>query len=341
MRLSILAAALAAAAGASWLAGCNGGGEVGGVQNPDDLTGVSIRAAAMTDTVLDGASIRLSWNAPSRIPLNPQMRAGYVVGYEVYRSSIPQVQTVPQTLIAFLEGGGSTVFVDNSADQPPIENVALTTDDTTGVVPVNRSPGSGTATIEYGATSITYEIAPTPPSPGQVYYYAIRVVTKKLPAIPFDPPDGTASYGGTLWVSVPYYSGSVTALRRPVLVFPPTEPDPGSLDVDIATVQFTWESAPGADAYVIEVSTDRAFPPTQTSRSEEYLVGSAGGQIARTYQGGDPATSFRNAEHVYWRVGARSSLDTFYPEDRLGRTTYFVFSDVRSFGGLDVPPPRP
>lgn len=341
MRHWIPPAALAVAGLAVWLAGCGGSGVVGGAQNPEDLAGVSIRAAALTDTVLEGASIRLSWNAPSRVPLEPQTRAGYVVGYEVYRSSIPQVPTIPQALIAFLEGGGSSVFIDTSAIQPPIENVTLTTDDTTGVVAVNRSAGSGTASIQYGSTSITYELTPTPPSAGDTYYYAIRVVTKKLPTIPFDPPNGTAAFGGTLWVSEPYSSGSVTALRRPVLVFPPTEPEPGSLDVDVATVQFTWESTPGADSYVIELSTDPTFPAGQTSRSTEYLVGSAQVQIARTYQGGDAATAYRDAEHVYWRVGARSSLDTFYPEDRLGRTTYFVFSGVRSFGGLDAPPGAP
>lgn len=304
---------------------------------------VEIAAASMADPAVEGVAIRVAWQPPAAIPPDPQARAGYVVGYEIYRSLVPQVAPIATNLVAFIEGGRVASFIDSTAVPRPFERIELSTDDDTGIVAVNRSTGSGVPSASYSSDSITYEIATTPPQAGQTYFYALRVVSKKLGAVPFDPVDGTPNLGGQLLYTRTYQSNQATALERPALLFPPGEPDPGSRDVDLVTCVFQWEAVANADTYVLELSTDRSFPSGQVTRSTEYLTSSTGGgTVSRRFEGADLGMIFRDwRDRIYWRVGARNSRDPSPPVDRNGKPVGYVFAEPRSFYGIEGPPPGP
>jgi len=116
--------------------------------------------------------------------------------------------------------------------------------------------------------------------------------------------------------------------------------------VDVDTALFEWSATAGADTYVIEMSTDRSFPPKQTLRSDEILARvNAGQTIARRFTGTGgqtPSAVFGNWDgQIYWRVGARNSLDQYSPIKTDGTESRFVFGVERAFQTLDSPPPGP
>jgi hypothetical protein len=322
-------------------AGCTTG--IDGVQNPDQVIDVQVAAASLGDSTFDDAALWVSWSRPDGIPSTPQPRGGYVVGYELYRSGSPRASVTPANLIAFIEGGDVTSFIDSADDDRTAEQITVSTNDSTGYVAVNRAPSSGPASASYGADTITYDIVPTPPSPGEIYTYTVRTVTKKLPPQPFPGSSGELSLGGQLKLSTEARSTQATLLEQPILVDPPAAPDPGSRDVDIATTLFSWQAVDSADTYVLEFSTDRSFPEGNTVRSDPYAIIQTEGTVV-SQKVNDPAVAeaFRNVtDPIYWRVGARNSSDALYPRDRFGRAVDWVFSASRSFYGIDAPPPAP
>jgi hypothetical protein len=308
-----------------------------------DSDGPGDIAAAALSNPSGGAAARVAWTPPVTIPLDPTARAGYVVGYEIYRSQSPGVSAVAAQLIAFVEGGHTRAFIDEAGTVRAPELVSLATDGTTGYVTVSRALGSGTPSITYGSDAITYDILSTPPSPGVDYYYLLRVVSKKLATVPFDPPNGAVSLAGDLVASVGYASPQATPLTSPTLVSPPDWPDPGSLDIDLSTALFEWEQSAGADSFCIELSTDRAFPAAQTVRSSEYLVSLSGGAtLVRTFVGADLQEAFGDwTGPIYWRVGARRSSNGYRPVGLDGETIGYVFSAYRSLRAIDSPPGTP
>lgn len=334
MRARNLAWGFAAVAVLALVTGCS----TSPMTTPDITTGGSIAAAALSNPY-GTAGIRVSWNAPSSIPSDPQERAGYVVGYELYRSTSPAVGLVATNLIAFLDGGRSIVFIDDFDGARRDELVTVTTDDS-GIVQVTRDAGSGTPNISLGTDTITYDMVPTQPTRGTRYYYAVRVVTKKLAAQPFDDPDNDPLLAGVLWVSRSYGSRQVTGIAAGSLVSPPDLPDPGSRDIDLTNGLFEWEAVAGADTYVLELCTDRSFPSGQVVRSTEYLVSAlAGTTISRLFQGADAAGAFENwSGPIYWRVGARRVSDGNQPVDEFGRASGYVFGAERAFQALESPP---
>ncbi len=314
-----------------------------GVQNPDQIVGVGVQAASLGDAAFGAPAAWVSWSAPQGFPVVPQPRGGYVVGYELYRAASPRAAAVPANMIAFLEGGGVTSFID-SADEPrQSQQVTVTTNETSGYVAVNRAAATGPASTTYGTDSITYVIVPSPPSPGDLYTYTVRAVVKKLPPQPFPGTGGSLDLGGELVLSTEARSTQATVLEPPILTDPPNSPDPGSYDVDIATTLFSWQASASADTYVIEFSTDRAFPPSNTSRTRPYLLSAAAGAIiSQTVNEPAIADGFATVTSpIYWRVGARNSGDALYPRDRFGRPVDWVYSDSRSFTGIERPPSAP
>lgn len=323
-------------------AGCASG--IGnGVQNPDQLVGVDVEAASLSDTTLGAPAAWVSWSAPQGVPTVAQPRGGYVVGYELYRAASPRAAVSPTNLLAFLEGGDATSFIDSVNDARLPEEVTITTNNTTGYVSVNRTSATGPASATYDADSITYVIVPSPPTAGQIYTYTVRAVIKKLPPQPFPGTNGTLDLSGELVLTPEARSTQATVLDPPVLVDPPTYPDPGSYDVHIATTLFSWEASESADTYVIEFSTDRSFPTGNTSRTSAYRIAAAPNTVI-AQRVNEPAIADAFAQvttPIYWRVGARNSGDTLFPRDRFGRPVDWVYSGYRSFLALDQPPSGP
>ncbi len=313
-----------------------------GPLNTPEAGDTSVTAAALSNPT-GSAAIRVAWGSPQNIPLVPTARAGYVVGYELYRSTGPGVAAVATQLIAFIEGGASRSYVDAVADLRAPELVTLTTNEDTGYVSVNRQAGDAVPAITQESDTITYNIVSTPPTPGQSYYYLLRVVSKKLGATPFDPTDGNSDLSGQLVVSTGYGSSQATVLEAATPVSPPNAPAPGSTDVDPATALFEWTPALGADTYCLELCTDRGFPASQVVRSTEYFVAtSTTTNISRTFQGADVASAFGNVTApIYWRVGARRSTNPVRPVGATGANAGYVYSDYFSFQALESPPNTP
>jgi hypothetical protein len=252
-------------------------------------------------------------------------------------------------MIAFIEGGTQVQYDDDSTGTQGFVTVTLTTDTDTGIVNTTYETSDGPATWDIAPDTITYTYLQSPPQVGRQYYYAIKVLSKRLGAQTFDPTGGTTGGGGTgeldfagvLTVSVPTRCGPVMTLEPPILQFPPDRPDPGSTDVNLDTVLFEWTRVAGADTYVIEVSTDRTFPADHTVRGDAiFATGSSATMSSRlTGVGSQPSNLFRNwTGPLYWRVGARYTHDQFPPIDGRGNAVQYVFGTPRSFEALELPP---
>lgn len=325
----------------AWLAvGCGGviGGGLG-VLGPGFST--TIRAAAMYDESFPDAAIRIGWQVPEQPPPDPTCRGGYIVGYEVYRGTVPDFALAAASLQAFVIGGRSNRFVDSQAAQVPLDVTVDT--QSSGYVSVNCTNAAATATpaLSQSDASNSYTIVPQPLVSGTAYYYCIRVVSKWLVPVPFD--TSGANLDGTLRVGQPNYIGPVTALARPVLVYPPDLGEPGSQEIDLRSVVFQWEMVGGGDRYVIELSTDPQFGEGTVVQSSEYVVPSpqGGSVIAREFMGAELDRHFRNVTGpIYWRVGVRHSSDA-PPVDITGEPIGYVYSTVRSFQVQTPPPPPP
>ncbi len=301
-----------------------------------------VAAASLYDESFPSAAIRVGWIPPEQPPPNPTARGGYVVGYEVHRSTVPDFPLTAATMQAFVQGGSTNRFVDSEGAQPAV-TVTVSTQ-STGLVTVDVQDAGATPTpaLTRSDSSNTYTIVPTPLVSGTAYYYAICVVSKWLIPVPFDV-DGGASLDGTLRVSQPVYVGPITAVRRPVLVDPPDLGEPGSQEVDLRTVVFQWEMVGGGNRYVIEVSTDPSFGADNVVRSSEYVVPAPqdGAVLARQFTGADLSRIFRNVQGpIYWRVGARHEGDPT-PVDINGQPVGYVYSAPRAFQVQTPPPPPP
>jgi hypothetical protein len=130
---------------------------------------------------------------------------------------------------------------------------------------------------------------------------------------------------GTSTVEIgPVFAGTCTVLSRPLLLSPG---DVGSQSVvDLTNASFQWHGSRGADTYVIEIA-----PTTSFLRSQTMVVGrlsmptvvdgqvmqwpAAGAMNVFTSTGVYNASSLQSwilynpDTPLYWRVGARSSLD--------------------------------
>jgi hypothetical protein len=312
---------------------------------------IAVRASGVNIPGLPNAIIRVRWSPPQGIPLDPEPVAGYVIGYELYRGSVPEFPLVPSAMIAFLEGGRQTRYDDDSTAGGGFLLATITEIDVGGgslfQVTFDVSVGP-----PYAHPGEDYNYNTPGPAPGLQYYYAVRVVSsaKNANTQLGGGGDTGGNGGGTqttdqgvMW-SVPYRCGPVTALQPAVLQFPPDRPDPGSTDVDLNTALFQWTAVGGADTYVIELSTNRDFPTSQTIRSREILIprGQGSQSISEQFHGSGgitPGDLFRNWKGpIYWRVGAKSTRDQFSPIDGAGRDVQYVVSVERSFEALELPP---
>lgn len=345
-----------------WLAGCSGTGSsvidnlFGGDSNA--VTRGFVAASGYEETAEQtDALILVRWDLPSSPSANVQPYGSYIVAWEVYRDTSSNFFPTPDKLQAVLIGGKMNRFVDTTQATRGA-TITLSTDESGIVQPTTETLAAdddSEPTRTVSTDSFEYTVVPTPLEAGRTYYYAVIPVIKKLPPTPF--PDTTASSGGgggtsqtdmdvqgTLVVGNTQYAGPATALIRPELVSPANYPEPGSQDVDPTGLLFQWITVAGANAYVIEVSTDRSFPAGHTVRSSEILYNNTAGgqQVAFEFEGADLATAFRGyTDTIFWRIGAKREADAHVPVDlSSNRSIGWVFSTANGFQ-LETNPPGP
>lgn len=121
-------------------------------------------------------------------------------------------------------------------------------------------------------------------------------------------------------------------------------PLPGSQQ-NLHRVTFEWLSKRGADTYIVEASDDPLFrDPEYVSNPVTFSPGSDG-QPVRLEVSEALFNMFRTLtsdEPIYWRVGARASIDNPGPIPAEGRSNMrYIYSEVSRFFPVEMPPPQP
>lgn len=114
-------------------------------------------------------------------------------------------------------------------------------------------------------------------------------------------------------------------------------------DQNLQRVQVTFRTTQGANQYVAEFSSTPDFK--KKVQKGPFFANFTLGVDSRT-ESYDLSTDFKSVgagSRIYYRVGARNSLDTPGP---LGRDTvngddYIYSQDITSFAKLSVPPAAP
>jgi hypothetical protein len=118
----------------------------------------------------------------------------------------------------------------------------------------------------------------------------------------------------------------------------------GGSQQNLHDVTFEWLSKRGADAYVIEVSTDPTFRQSLYV-SEVVPFASSEGQSVRLQVKEALYSMFRevpSSQQIWWRIGARSTLDQPGPIPPAGRSNMrYIYSEVGYFYPNEVPPSPP
>ncbi|MCC6730522.1 MAG: hypothetical protein IT208_14400 [Chthonomonadales bacterium] len=160
-------------------------------------------------------------------------------------------------------------------------------------------------------------------------------------------------------------SGQVTPINQPLLGPNPADQ---AQNVNLTAFNPTWLSRQGADQFVVEVSTDRAFMNRNLILQFPLVFSTAPNADGVTQTLPSPANltssevllrdpvfaNFVNQQPgairptLFWRVGARNSQDSPGPVDWLtkdpksgNRAFRYVYSQARSFTPADMPPPPP
>ena len=175
------------------------------------------------------------------------------------------------------------------------------------------------------------------------------------------------SSGGTTTVNTdiesnPVSSGQATPLSQPV----PSSPIDQSASINLQSVRFVWGSVVGADEYIVEVSLTPfgAASPSSIAQLPINASSSVGGAgVPQQYPSNIDLTTnaqllkstvFWNFVNkvvgsatpiIYWRVGARNSLDnpgpmSWFTKDPHDGSKMFrwIYSPQRSFSPAPTPP---
>lgn len=118
---------------------------------------------------------------------------------------------------------------------------------------------------------------------------------------------------------------------------------------NLQDVTFEWLSRRGADAYVIEASTDPNFNSIDYVSNPVYFSPAADGQRIRLEVKSALFTKYNIDMHIssdtpiWWRVGARSSSDSPgpIPADGHSNTMRYVYSEASRFYPVEMPPVQP
>jgi hypothetical protein len=136
-------------------------------------------------------------------------------------------------------------------------------------------------------------------------------------------------------------AGLATITRR-TLTDDLLEPTPGQTDVDLVSgINFQFNSREGADTYIIQVSASPTFsspeytsPIIQFSRySDSVPISFHSDNVSGLFNGVTGNTP------MWWRVGARNSLDNPGPVANMGLPNMnYLFSEPSTFYAAETPP---
>ncbi len=276
----------------------------GGNTSPGDLV-----AEATLDTAFNPKlpAVRLRWK-PNMFAPGPSDRVEWHIWRDGYADT-------PVEVIA----GGTAQGLDNTLGRTRNWRII-------------EQIGGITCTEDPGAEAFA---APAPGvTPGISYQYRIELIYKQvsstLPNGGGDPVDCFFKTG------LQAATGLATPLNQVTLI------EPANLVEDIGdSVLFSWTAVPGANKYVVEISTSSNFATANSIRVP------AGGRI-ETLQTPTVSTDgpinisniFSGTQTLYWRVGAANSGDFPGPvPDAAGER--YVFSQPFQFKRVVLPPPPP
>lgn len=192
--------------------------------------------------------------------------------------------------------------------------------------------GGSTCLEDPGANAFTN---PAPGvTPGVSYQYRIELIYKQVSSsLPSGGGDPVDCFFKTGQAAAP---GLATPLNQVTLI------EPSNLVTDIGdTVLFSWTAVPGANKYVVEISTTSNFSSANSIRVPN------GGRV-ETLQTPTVSTDgpisisniFSGTRTLYWRVGAANSGDNPGPvPDPAGER--YIFSQPFQFDRVILPPPPP
>ena len=272
----------------------------------EDVGAVTARAGLSPDIPSPEGGVKVSWNIK-------KLGGGRnILEYHIWRDNDP-------TPIGSSIPAGLTFFIDDVG--------AGTRSVTYQVVDPNlNTKTSATAAVNRPATGV----------PHQYYVSAVYEIEK---------PAGTGTFKYFETDKTP--TGLATVTRR-MLVGPSgdlVQPSMGATDVDLVSgINFQFNSRQGADTYIIQVSTSPIFTaPEFTSSIIQYSPAIDNATIL--FDSGDISALFgalTEGTQLWWRVGARNSLDRPGPLPNLGRANMnFLFSDPSNFAVAATPPPPP
>jgi hypothetical protein len=204
---------------------------------------------------------------------------------------------------------------------------------------------------------------------GRTYTYQLTAVVRTQAINTNNQNGGGGGQGGNTLIFQDVETDTVasqpaTPINAPLL----NGPQDLASSVDLSAANFTFLSRPGADTFVVEVSTDRTFM-NRNAIVQLPLVFSTAPNSEGVTQSLPAAVDLRNnailkkdptfanfvnrvpgaaRPTLFWRVGARNNADrpgpvhwiTRNPKDE-DRTFRFIYSTVRSFSPADLPPNPP
>ncbi|MDO8585965.1 MAG: S8 family peptidase [Armatimonadota bacterium] len=273
------------------------------VQRTEETPAVVARAGLAPDIPAPEGGIKIQWD--------PVALAGgrNVVEYHIWRD----IETAPVGAVA---PSGITFFIDDVG--PGTRAVSYTLVD-----PLTHAKSTATAIVDR-------------PWPGLAHqYYVSAVYQVEQPA-----GSGVFNYYETDRLA----SGLATIVSR-MTIDDLLEPVPGRPDIDpMLGIFFQFHSRRGADSYIVQVCSSPSFvAPQYTSpiipfspATEDVPIPFNTGNISSQLGSIPPGTP------VWWRVGARNSLDQPGPLPNMGNPDYcFLFSEPSVFFIESGPPPPP
>ncbi|MCS7252472.1 MAG: hypothetical protein RMK18_08370 [Armatimonadota bacterium] len=278
---------------------------------------------------------------------------GTVLGVEIYRgdtagfspSNATMIDIIPGNVTQYIdttqyfEGEATAEDVDDP-DRTPWLDRQVEVPGRAKRLKVNRSR-------QVVVSDYDEEFYHTPLELGRQYWYIIRRITARRPAMSvITGVGGGAGGGGVAWeIVLSQFSsiiGPATALRKMSdtdLVSPPNLGQPGSDNINLADVTFRFLSVRGADEYAIFVGTDPAnlLPGKAFMKQTRFTQDKDGVPIEiRLVNELNQFFRVTGATTFYWRVGYRNSRDMAppYPDG-------WVWSVVHAFRTAEAPPTPP
>jgi len=261
----------------------------------------NVRARAFQQQIgQPGAFIRVGWSRPDRIP------SSYILGYVVRRGDFQS----PPLVVAGLASDAIRNFTDSQA--------------TRTVTAYDGFPG-------LDAGSLTTFTAPGLIA-GQQYAYQVSAAYEN--GLQDRDGDGIPDQGEEYMTPVSPSTGFVTAISAPS-VFRVNGGLPGGAPVDLSNLAVEWQQAPGANTYVIWVSTSPTFKKKVSFNAPRTIPSDLGGPITVSHTIKADRKKLGKSQYVFLTVGARRSGE---PKPIPNGA---IFSAPVQLLRLDAPPPPP